>query len=95
MVRGQRDNSLRMCCTCCMDATYVASESRALQVHPACGALVSGLMNFGGAGVCLQSQLACASCLFVQVFPASGDPTPVSGFFFFSFSLPRQSFRTG
>lgn len=33
-------------------------------------------------------------CLFVQAFPASGDPTSVSGFFFFfslSFCLDKSS----
>lgn len=58
-------------------------------MHPACGVFVSGLMDGGGAGLCLQSQLA-RVCLFVQVFPASGDSTPVSGFWFF-LSLPHQS----
>jgi len=35
------------------------------------------------AGVCL--------CLFVQAFPAFGDPIPVSGFFFFLFFLSASS----
>lgn len=38
---------------------------------------------------CLRRQLARASCLFVQTFPASGDPRLVSGLFFFSSALSK------
>lgn len=87
-----RDNSLGTCCGCCMDASYVARGSHTLQMHPHFGAFVSGLMNVGGAGLCLQCQLACLCvCLFRRSQCLEILHQSLAFFFPLSFCLDKSS----
>lgn len=89
-----RDNSLGTCCSCCMDASYVATGSHTLQMHPHFGSFVSGLMNGGDSGLCLQCQLAyLCVCLFRHFQHL--EILHQSLAFFSSFFLPRQILQIG
>lgn len=87
-----RDSSLRTCCSCCMDALFVARGSLTLQMHPHFGAFLSGLMNGAGAGLCLQWQLACLCvCLFRRFQHLEILHQSLAFFFPLSFCLEKSS----
>lgn len=94
-----RDNSLGTCFGCCMDASYVARGSHTLQMHPHFGAFVSGLMNGGGAGLCLQCQLACLCVCLFRSFQCLEILHQSLAFFFLFLSaltnLPNRKKKTG
>lgn len=86
-----RDNSPGACCSCCMDTSYVARGSHALQTHPLFGAFVSGLMNGGGAGLCLQCQLACLCVCLFRRFQCLESLHQSLAYFSLSFCLDQSS----
>lgn len=81
------NNSLRACCICCMDASYVARGSHTFQMHTHFGSFVSGLMNGENSGLCLQCQLACLCVCLFRRFQHLEILHQSLAFFFFSLSF--------